>query len=100
MRRKKRPIITGRLMNQKKNLSGRTLSTVALSSLEHQRHPSNISLTRGNTNAPAAPAGASYWDEAPIDKSLEGKRLSALDLSAMEKQHVDNLFRSHHHSGT
>ena len=72
-----------------KNLSGRTLSTVALSSLEHQRHPSNISLTRGNTNASAAPAGASYWDEAPIDKSLEGKRLSALDLSAMEKQHVD-----------
>jgi hypothetical protein len=72
-----------------KNLSGRTLSTVALSSLEHQRHPSNNSLTPGNINAPAAPAGASYWDDAPIDKSLEGKRLSALDLSAMEKQHVD-----------
>jgi hypothetical protein len=72
-----------------KNLSGRTLSTVALSSLEHQRHPSNNSLTLGNTNAPAAPAGASYWDDAPIDKSLEGKKLSALDLSAMEKQHVD-----------
>jgi hypothetical protein len=69
-----------------KNLSGRTLSTVALSSLEHQRHPSNISLTGSK---PAATAGASYWDDAPIDKSLEGKRLSSIDLSAMEKQHVD-----------
>ena len=31
----------------------------------------------------------SYWGDAPIDKSLEGKRLSTLDMSALASNHPD-----------
>jgi len=58
-------------------LQGKTLSTLDLSTLE------------SNGNAKAPEPGASYWDDQPLDKTLQGKTLSQVEMSAMGKQHPD-----------
>ncbi|KAG7351896.1 hypothetical protein IV203_007944 [Nitzschia inconspicua] len=74
------------------SLQGKRLSRLDLSSLEHQRAPRETqAVEKGEeaTNVNKTEPG-SYWD-APTEKGLEGKRLSKMDLTALEAQHLDKI---------
>lgn len=85
------------------SLRKKTLSTLDMSMLE-SNHPdvkeklpernNNDSGKEGNdsdltTDATSEEDLTCYWDDAPIDKSLQGKTLSKIEISEMNKQHPD-----------
>lgn len=68
---------------EEEKLMGKKLSTLDMKTLE-----STVIITSATTEE--EPTGAaSYWDDAPLEMSLQGKNLSAIDISAMSKQHPD-----------
>lgn len=84
-----------------KSLQGRTLSTLDMtlmgtpSNNNNNDHDENGSKASSQQSSPSITAeepedaAPSYWDDAPIDKSLQGKRLSTLDFSALATNHPD-----------
>ena len=79
------------------SLQGKTLSTLDMSLLgnpssenESNQTPSTAAAVSSTPITAEEPDSApSYWDDAPIDKSLQGKRLSTLDMTALEHNHPD-----------
>lgn len=76
-----------------KELEGKRLSTMDLSSLEQQRAVTkNTTMTTAEQEEASAlavaGAGSSYW-EAPAEKGLDGQRLSEMDLTSLAAQHLD-----------
>jgi len=69
---------------EEEKLKGKRLSTLDLNTLESTGEPGSASTSATEESA------MSYWDEAPArDSSLQGQRLSQIDLEALSKQHVD-----------
>ena len=48
-----------------------------------------ITTKPGPVTAEEPETTPSYWEDAPIDKTLEGKKLSTLDITALETNHPD-----------
>lgn len=83
-----------------KSLQGKTLSTLDMTLMGT---PSNNTTNEDEAGSKASSqqsspiitaeepedSAPSYWDNAPIDKSLQGKRLSSLDVSALATNHPD-----------
>jgi hypothetical protein len=84
-------------VSTEKDLEGKQLSKLDLSSLEHQHtadaDKDGSDTVNGEINGQEE-ATKSYWD-APAEKGLEGKRLSKLDLSNLEHQRVDGIGEKH-----
>jgi len=76
---------------QEKSLAGKTLSTVALSSLVDAAPapapPKKTNFAKGSTPTATA-ATPSYWD-VPQENTLQGKTLSSLDMTLLDANHPD-----------
>jgi len=77
-----------------KTLEGKTLSTMDMSMLDAQHLEGAEAASLSTENAGSSTTGAtaspaSYWD-APVEKTLEGKTLSTMDMNLLDVQHPGN----------